>query len=373
MKKDHELAGIEILRFLCAFGVLVWHYQHFFFAGGWDPEIGAALRPTLPLYSALFIFYDNGSLAVPFFWAISGFIFYWHYSASVRSGTVRFADFSVRRFSRLYPLHFVTLILVALGQIVYYQSHRETFIYSWNKPIWFASQLLFASNWFTRQPLTFNGPIWSVSIEILIYLTFFAIARAFGPRAVVAALAAAVFAACFNFLHSFISPDVFACGMYFFAGGVAQRLSSRPAAPLIAGCTAISVLALLIFGHYGLNTAYLLLLAMSAVIVITRLGETILRVPFQHLASLGNATYSSYLLHFPLQLFLVILVDAVGWKRDIFYSPIALLLFLASVVSLSLLVHRYFEMPAQSLIRALATSSLERLTLRAARDRNTTR
>src|SRR5258708_27237099 len=127
MKKDHELAGIEILRFVCAFGVLVWHYQHFFFRGAWNAEIGAALRPKLPLYSWFSFFYNNGSLAVPFFWVISGFIFYWHYADIVSSGGVKLRDFSVRRFSRLYPLHFFTLILSALGQFAYYESHREPF------------------------------------------------------------------------------------------------------------------------------------------------------------------------------------------------------------------------------------------------------
>src|SRR6266404_2067473 len=287
MKKDHELAGIEILRFACAFGVLVWHYQHFFFYGAWDAELGVTLRPTLPLYSALSIFYDNGSLAVPFFWVISGFIFYCHYSEPVRSGAVEFSDFLVRRFSRLYPLHFVTLILAALGQFAYYKSHGETFIYSWNKPIWFASQLLFASNWFTRQPLTFNGPIWSVSCEILIYLLFFAIAHAFGSRALVAAFVAAVCSFCFNYLRGFINPEVFSCGMYFFAGGLAQRLYARPAALVVESCAAISILAVLIFRHYSPNAACLLPLAMCFVIVMTRLGETVLRVPFRHLAFLG--------------------------------------------------------------------------------------
>jgi peptidoglycan/LPS O-acetylase OafA/YrhL len=352
MKKDHELAGIEILRFVCALGVLIWHYQHFFFQGGWDPAIGATLRPTLPLYRALFIFYDNGSLAVPFFWVISGFIFYWHYSMPVRIGSVTLFDFLVRRFSRLYPLHFVTLILVAIEQFTYYQSHGQTFIYSWNKPIWFVSQLLFASNWFTRQPESFNGPIWSVSIEILIYLVFFLIARALGARALVASFVATLFFICFKFLHSFINPQVFACGMYFFAGGLAQRLSARPAAPQIAACVAISVLVALVFGPYRLNDGTLLLLAMSAVIIMTKLGETTLRVPFQNLAFLGNATYSSYLLHFPMQLLLVSIVDAIGWKRDLFYSPTALIAFVMGVVGLSLIVHRHFEMPVQSIIRA---------------------
>jgi peptidoglycan/LPS O-acetylase OafA/YrhL len=366
MKKDHELAGIEVLRFFCAFGVLIWHYQHFFFHGAWDAELGAALRPTLPLYSALFIFYDNGSLAVPFFWTISGFIFYWHYSVPVRKGAVKFSDYLVRRFSRLYPLHFATLIVVAVGQYAYYKSHGETFIYSWNKPIWFASHLLFASNWFTRQPLTFNGPIWSVSIEILIYLLFFAVARAFGPRAFVAALIAAAFSICFKFLHSFINPEVFECGMYFFGGGVAQRLSARRGVLQIAGLIAGSVLAVLILGYAALNPAWLLLLAMSFVVIMTRLGETILRVPCQRLAFLGNATYSSYLLHFPIQLLLAILFDAMGWQRGIFYSPIAFIGFLVGVIGLGLVVHRYFEMPAQSRVRAFAGAMLARSSARPA-------
>ena len=365
MKQNHELAGIEILRFVCALGVLIWHYQNFFFIGEWLPAVGAALRPTLPFYRLLFVFYDSGSLAVPFFWVISGFIFYWHYAGPIRTRAVNFPDFFRRRFSRLYPLHFVTLMAVAVAQYIYFRTHQTTFIYSWNKPIWFVSHLFFASNWFTRQPLTFNGPIWSVSIEIVIYLSFFVIARTFTPRILVAACAATGFAACFIFLHSFINPDVFACGMYFFAGGVAQRLSARRAALPIAGAGIVGMWAALTFGHYSLNAPFLLFLAACSVIVCTRLGETVLHAPFRHLAFLGNATYSSYLLHFPLQLLAVIVVDAVGWKRSVFYSPISFLGFLFVVVGLSLVVHRYFEMPAQNLIRRGTSAPFKRLSVAA--------
>jgi peptidoglycan/LPS O-acetylase OafA/YrhL len=206
MKKEHELAGIEVLRFFCAFGVLIWHYQHFFFVGEWDAAEAQIIRPAFPLYHLFSVFYDNGSLAVPFFWVISGFIFYWHYSEKIRDQSVLFPEFLVRRISRLYPLHFVTLILVAVGQHIYYLAHKTDFIYIWTKPIWFAFQLLFASNWFERQPQTFNGPIWSVSTEILIYLCFFFIARVLRPSALCAACIAAAFAASFNFLHSFVNP-----------------------------------------------------------------------------------------------------------------------------------------------------------------------
>jgi peptidoglycan/LPS O-acetylase OafA/YrhL len=356
---DHELAGIEILRFLCAFGVLIWHYQHFFFRGEWNSDVGLALRRNEPFYSALAVFYENGSLAVPFFWVISGFIFYWYYADSVRNRRVGFADFVIRRFSRLYPLHFVTLMFVAAAQFFYWQSHGATFIYGWNKPIWFVSHLLFASNWLARQPTTFNGPIWSVSIEILIYLSFFGIARAFGPRVMVAFCATILFALAFNFLHTLLNPQVFECGMYFFAGGVAQRLSARSKALPAAAGVAIATLVLIPIGHLPLNAWLLLPLAASSVICMVKLGESALHAPFGHLAFLGNATYSSYLLHFPIQILTVSVVDALGLSRNIFYSPFALLAYLAVVIGTALLVHRYFEMPAQNAIRKAVTSLIK--------------
>jgi peptidoglycan/LPS O-acetylase OafA/YrhL len=357
---NNELAGIEILRFLCAFGVLIWHYQHFFFHGEWNRDVGRSLRRTEPLYGALAVFYDNGYLAVPFFWVISGFIFYWYYAESVRSGNVGFTDFAMRRFSRLYPLHFVTLLIVAVAQYFYWRSHGATFIYGWNKPIWFVSHLLFASNWLERQVYTFNGPIWSVSIEILIYLLFFGVARAFGSRVTVALCASVVFAFGFNFLHTFLNSQVFACGMYFFAGGVAQWLSARRGAlPVAAGMT-ITMLVLIVIGKFALTAWLVLPLAASSVICMVKLGESTMRTSFGRLAFLGNATYSSYLIHFPIQLLAVSIMDALGLGRSIFYSPVALLAYLGSVIGAALLVHRYFEMPAQNAIRKALNSFTRR-------------
>lgn len=359
-KRSDELVGIEVLRFLCALGILIWHYQHFFFVGAWDPAASQELRHTLPLYHPLSLFYDNGSLAVSFFWVISGWIFYWHYAVPVANHTVKFSDFWIRRFARLYPLHLATLVFVAVAQYVYYRSHQTTFIYSWNKPIWFVSQLLFASNWFSRQPLTFNGPIWSVSIEILVYLCFFFIARTFRSSVLVAACAAAAFSICLNFVHSPINPQVFSCGMYFFCGGVAQQLATgRPLAFAVAGCAAAAMLAAINLGNYPVNSVSILVLATSSVVIFTRMGQ-IFDQPFRRLAFLGNATYASYLLHFPLQLLMVIVVDAIGWQRGIFYSPFMFLAFLSITVGLSLLVHRYFEMPAQQFIRTGAGPSSRR-------------
>ena len=74
-----------------------------------------------------------------------------------------------------------------------------------------------------------------------------------------------------------------------------------------------------------------------------------------HRPFLGNATYSSYLMHFPIQLGLVgRILDALGFSRTVFFSPIVLVAYLALVISTSLAVYHLFELPAQNWIRRRA-------------------
>ncbi|MFL5300571.1 MAG: acyltransferase family protein, partial [Anaeromyxobacteraceae bacterium] len=66
---------------------------------------------------------------------------------------------------------------------------------------------------------------------------------------------------------------------------------------------------------------------------------------------LGKLTYSIYMIHFPVQLVSVILVDGLKLKRAVFYSVPAVVLFVATVLALGFLVFRYFEMPMQAYVR----------------------
>jgi peptidoglycan/LPS O-acetylase OafA/YrhL len=66
------------------------------------------------------------------------------------------------------------------------------------------------------------------------------------------------------------------------------------------------------------------------------------------------------LLHFPIQLFMVTVIDAMGWQRSIFYHVIMLLIYVCLVGGLSLLVYRHFEMPAQAFIKRRSKSYLQK-------------
>ena len=74
--QKNRLLGIEILRFISAFSILIWHYQHFSFIA--DTPVNFE-KEQQPFYSVLKIFYNHGHLGVNVFWCISGFIFFWKY------------------------------------------------------------------------------------------------------------------------------------------------------------------------------------------------------------------------------------------------------------------------------------------------------
>src|SRR4029079_17390044 len=69
------------------------------------------------------------------------------------------------------------------------------------------------------------------------------------------------------------------------------------------------------------------------------------------LSFLGEISYSSYLLHFPLQLAFVLVADAIGLQAKFFSSGIAFALYFAILLSLSIASFRYIERPAQQLLR----------------------
>ena len=344
-----ELNGIELLRFLCAIAVILTHYHVFFQFGTWH-EVA---QTTYPLYAILFPAYNGGHWAVEFFWAISGFIFYWRYAESVQSGQTGARAFAVKRVSRLYPLHFVTLLAVALGQYVYFRNHGQAFIIPDNSAKAFGFQLFLASNWFT-EVFSFNAPIWSVSVEIFTYAAFFLVVRQFGFNPIIALGVGLLSWALLRLSPHGLSPSVFECGLFFFFGGAAQRFYMRRGVLPLAAALTVGVAALLASGLIVMNVKWALVLAISTVVVFARLEHSVL----DRAAFLGNATYSSYLIHFPLQLVIVIFMDAVGIDREWLMSTPALLAFLALVVGCSLVVYHRFERPMQDRIRLLGVKGI---------------
>jgi peptidoglycan/LPS O-acetylase OafA/YrhL len=140
---NRHFYSLDVLRGLAALSIVFYHWHHFF-------EVGTTLGPfdegRQPLYFLLGPLYTEGWRAVSLFFSLSGFVFYWLYSLKVTEGKISAWEFAVLRFSRLYPLHFVTLLVVACEQFVLFRSFGSFFVFGNNDWYHFILQIFFISS-----------------------------------------------------------------------------------------------------------------------------------------------------------------------------------------------------------------------------------
>jgi peptidoglycan/LPS O-acetylase OafA/YrhL len=360
-KPSNKLLGLEVLRFLAAFAILVFHYRHFAFVA--DQPVGL-VNDRLPLYRLLHVFYDHGPYGVWIFWCISGFIFFWKYRDVIADRSLGGGKFLVLRFSRLYPLHIATLLLVALVQPLYFHLNGYFFVYQDNDLTHFLPQLLMASNWGFQDALSFNGPIWSISVEVLVYFFFFVMLLATRSWLLNLVVIAACLTASGRVAADCLtaSGQIGACFAFFYAGGLAA-MARRAVTPTVyrlaagsAGWLVVIVFPLWAWQYKGdleSMDILLLLLTFTPILLFCLSRDIVMPASLRKaVEAAGNMTYSSYLLHFPIQLMTV-----VGFA--IIRAPIPLYdgrffgLYIGTTLVVSYLAYRYFEAPAKNLIREL--------------------
>ncbi len=350
-----KLLGLELVRFACAMMVLIWHYHHFAMVG----DGSAMLRPHEPLEWLLYPFYHFGLFGVQVFWAISGFIFYWKYADALAERRVKPKRFFWLRFSRLYPLHFVTLIIVAALQPLYVSLAGQPYVFGDNNVSRFILQLFLADQWAGSHAMSFNGPIWSVSAEVFVYVGFFLLVRSFGKSPWL--ITGAVGAGLLSLWSGAISPALI-CGAYFFAGGAAAQVlgsnfvRERPMqARAMALALVIACVAAAPFLNLGAEdddplATWLMVITPPILFLAAQDWRALDRwqAPIQ---AAGNMTYSTYLVHFPMQLAVAIVVVASGITLPVGETWF-LLAYLAAVIVAGRIVFLRFEAPMQATIRA---------------------
>lgn len=373
--------SLDILRGIAALSVVFWHWDHFFFVGTKHRAYDIA---RLPLSEWLLVLYTKGWLAVDLFFSLSGFIFYWLYSRRVAEGVITPGRFAWLRFSRLYPLHFTTLLVVGASQMWLINARGSYFVYPNNDGIHFLLNLFFASSWGIgpAYSLSFNGPIWSVSVEVLLYGLFFACCRLFPVRAL---LLGFVSITGFFVVEKYYSPIGRGIGSFFLGGCVFLAYqaitASRRAIALTkwAGFLMLSAwLATLVIVLYDVDLNLLsvrsvpffwrfdapfhwimqkvpdrwpVMVLFPLTILSLALIETHRGSLGKRLSFLGDISYSSYLLQFPLQLMFSVVVTRLAFTDSVYYSPWFMGLFFAVLILSSLGSYRYFEVPAQRFLR----------------------
>ena len=333
--EPQRLARLDGLRGLAAVVVAFAYHPRILFA----PELFTNHGPVVEWLS------HWGWTFVDLFFELSGYIFAHVYLPGdklARPGAM--AQFGVARVARLYPLHLLTLLAVALFA---WGQHGNT-------AGAFGLHLVMLQNFVRPVPDTFNGPAWSLSVEACCYVLFaFAAMRGGGRRlALVTGLALTL-----GLAHLLINgqsegpwvADNLPRGLLgFFLGQVLWHGRSALArVPSVLLWAALALGLVMPTGAWS-SLLPLVLLAFPAALLLA------LRQPWLEgrvMRWLGDRSYAVYLLHVPV----IAAVKAVtgpvpaqaAWAWPLYAGLIALILLLADIT------YRWYEMPARRAIRAV--------------------
>lgn len=365
MKLKHY-NNLEILRFLAAFSIIILHYPTFTLASSVIVnDMQNSEHPFSYVFAPFAVF---GGYGVQFFWLLSGFIFFSQYINKIKNKETTGYRFFINRFSRLYPLHIVTALIMFILLNIY-----NSYIYPTNSGLFrfgadiedLLLHIFFASDWDTSRGYSLNGPIWSVSLEILAYLSFFLIARFLPKMIIPVSLIATILL--FTLFPNDLLYQVF---LYFYAGGLIYLLSDFASRKLSRSIINISVIVTLLFSAIGLFGIYLLSLDiflgnssptrsaglfLSVVFVFliwgAALSPQLEGKPGKVAQFLGNLTYASYLIHYPIMTLIIIYCELTNTHIPV-ESELFLAFWILIVFIPSYFVYKYFERPVQDKIRS---------------------
>ena len=343
--------GIEFLRLLSSLTVILYHYRHFFSPyTTYSSNDFNDSKMNFPFYSILEVFYNKGFYGVHMFYAISGFVFAYIYLST--KNDVSGKEFFVNRFARLYPLHFATLIIVAILQFINWSTTNSFQIVHFNDFYHFILQIFFISSWGFEEGHSFNGPIWSVSIEIFIYGVFFLLLGFLKKFKLFLSLLICIILLLIyklEFTDSlYYSFQLFLeCGRLFFLGVLVYYLSKEIKFKFVLFLISIFCLILSLIGNfktYLFCPSMLLIFVLSEELIKGKKVQNFFRIS-------GNLTYALYLIHIPVQLSILLIVKNFNISDLIYFNTYFFFIFFGILISSAYLCFRFYENPINKKIR----------------------
>ncbi|MDX8354557.1 acyltransferase [Cognatiyoonia sp. IB215182] len=337
---------VDALRGVAALAIVILHYHHFYLADADDrpslPDIASFPFASFlaPLYSPF------AANAVELFWLISGFVFV-HVYLHRQTGAWPFA---VARFARLYPLHFATLVYVALLQFISIEAVGHWQVYGNNDARHFVLHLFMASNWTSlSRGLSFNGPIWSVSLEIVVYAMFFVALHFIRKAPLLASLCLCAASWTWVAWHPVDLPlirlGVFECAGYFFLGAVLY--CARPHGHFGRALAIGSVGGALSIAGFRVGVDHLLVAGLAVALLAVAAGlDSVATQSGKRLSALGDISYSLYLVHVPLQMTVLLFADVFfDGSRQFAESYLTLPVYVTASVLLAYAIFHWYERP----------------------------
>lgn len=343
--ESDKLINLDFLRFVAASGIVVCHSAEFMV-----PRQYRAMSHQQTAGLTTF---------VDVFFLISGFVISYVYADKIKT-TFQYADFLLRRLSRLLPLHIATLVfataIFVTAMIFGNTVNNDSGISA--KCITSAAFLIHA--WNSCGPTVPNSVSWSISAELAAYILFpfiyvlFNISRLI--RFVVfitVTLYLTWLSGSFDILTS--SFTVYRAIPPFMIGMIAYHERGSIRISAMAAHLPIIVVTALIFGSFVMwPRIILILLAYALAFISISLDVNGITSKFSRkFAKFGQLTYSIYMLHL---LVLLIFANAIADKILKFDLPGMIAATIASWIILlfiSFVSFKYFETPARKYINHL--------------------
>lgn len=291
MNKRFE--ALDAFRGICAIAVVIYHLH----------LVGSITELS---------FFRGSSVFVEFFFVLSGFVLAHGYA--YKEG-IRFTSFMKSRFFRLYPLHifmFFVMFTLEIGKLVAYKFGG--FVFN-NLPFTnsFAIQeiipnLLLIQSWTPyTDPLTFNYPSWSISVEFYMYALFFGSIVASKSNKVIVWLTSSLAAFALIYLKSsLVTQEVLRGISCFFGGAFTYWVFMKTATKIklnvaIGTCLELVLLSLIVivvqstFDHRSSVASILFIITVFFfAFEFGAISKTLRVKPFQ---IIGKLSYSIYMTH----------------------------------------------------------------------------
>jgi peptidoglycan/LPS O-acetylase OafA/YrhL len=152
--KPQRLNALTGLRCFAAINIIFFHFS--------DPRTFGFLAPVV----------NAGYVSVSYFILLSGFVLGYNYNARARAGELNLKRFYIARFTRIYPIYLLSLILSVGTLHKEYGSHTHAMF-------WAGVVLtpLLIQGWIPAIATFLNTPAWTMSAEAFYYAIFPWLAR----------------------------------------------------------------------------------------------------------------------------------------------------------------------------------------------------
>jgi peptidoglycan/LPS O-acetylase OafA/YrhL len=352
-----QLDALTGARGIAAWYVVVYH-------------IRLSFADSIP--APIMAFLAKGYLAVDLFFVLSGFVMWLTYGHKfAQKGLSAAPDFYIKRIARIYPLHIFILMSVLLYVAVLWMTGRYN---PATYPIAeFPLHILLVQNWGMTAKLAWNDPDWSISTEMAAYLIFPFVAVALNNvklnRFAILTLVVALAVALDSFMHARGAPNIgfditrtglTRCILEFFTGVLVcifwKQVRQHPsklfrffalaAMPMLAICWYL--------GMIRETLAVPLICAASVYLLASTSSATY--NPFANgiLRMIGDVSYSTYLVHYPLWVFFKLI-----FVRDVNHVAFPLMiLYLAITALASAILYRIIEQPGRTIFQTLGQSMI---------------